>query len=282
MRGCTPLDFGAQQLDLSKWLRAGYLNNEELNAKVFRPHPANGERIYNTGDLAKRVSGALYCLGRKDLQIKLRGFRIEVEEIASILKRHPLVGDCCVDLLCALFLACPCLPPPPTFKSPGQRGVVLGICLIFCVCTVHLQHAAGRLVHLLHLKCSVCCSKAPADSEGPHDQMLVAWIVFRSPSEIKRIVSGSDISSLTDNRFASLCKSSFVRINSVIDESASQVKMSKNLSADLEARSHFSLFLPSAMCRARFHVQSAQERAEGWCRLLDRSWCLQLLLACCC
>lgn len=77
--------------------RAGYLN-KELTAAAFRSHPVTGETIYSTGDLAKFENGALYCLGRKDLQVKLRGFRIEVEEIASILKRHPLVGDCCVDL----------------------------------------------------------------------------------------------------------------------------------------------------------------------------------------
>lgn len=89
---------------------AGYLVNEELNGKVFQRDPSNPEEvIYNTGDLAKRDGDALFCLGRKDLQVKLRGFRIEVEEIASILKRHPLVGDCCVDLLYA--------SPPPCLSE---------------------------------------------------------------------------------------------------------------------------------------------------------------------
>jgi hypothetical protein len=92
------------------------------------------------------------------------------------------------------------------------------------------MHAAWTRVHRR-------CSKAPADSEGPPDQMLVAWVVTRSSGEIKRIVSGSDISSLTDGRFASLCMGSFVRINSVIDRSASMGgKESANLDADLQAR----------------------------------------------
>ena len=63
------------------------------------------------------------------------------------------------------------------------------------------------------------------------EQQLVAWIVTRSSGEIKRIVSGSDISSLTDTRFASLCKGSLVRINSLLDGGGR-----KDLSADLEAR----------------------------------------------
>ena len=61
----------------------GYLNQPELTAASFVSNPfAPAERIYKTGDLARRLpDGAFECLGRKDDQVKIRGFRIELGEI---------------------------------------------------------------------------------------------------------------------------------------------------------------------------------------------------------
>lgn len=60
----------------------GYLNRPELTEERFVTRPESGERVYRTGDLVRELpSGALEMLGRKDRQIKLRGFRIELEEI---------------------------------------------------------------------------------------------------------------------------------------------------------------------------------------------------------
>ena len=60
----------------------GYLHRPELTADRFVTEPRTGERVYRTGDLAKVVAGdALEMLGRRDRQVKLRGFRIEPEEI---------------------------------------------------------------------------------------------------------------------------------------------------------------------------------------------------------
>ncbi|MBD2083582.1 non-ribosomal peptide synthetase [Trichocoleus sp. ST-U3] len=99
----------------------GYLNRPELTAEKFIPNPfkdltpqppslrGKGEsgspllageglgersRLYKTGDLARyRTDGTIEYLGRCDRQIKLRGFRIELEEIESVLAQHPQIRD---------------------------------------------------------------------------------------------------------------------------------------------------------------------------------------------
>ncbi|MFE7356926.1 amino acid adenylation domain-containing protein [Streptomyces sp. NPDC057543] len=60
----------------------GYLHREELTAERFVTAPSTGERLYRTGDLARLLpDGELEMLGRRDRQVKLRGFRIELEEV---------------------------------------------------------------------------------------------------------------------------------------------------------------------------------------------------------
>ncbi len=62
-------------------LSRGYLNRPDLDARAFTVHARHG-RIYRTGDLARVTStGDLECLGRIDSQVKVRGYRIELEAI---------------------------------------------------------------------------------------------------------------------------------------------------------------------------------------------------------
>jgi len=70
-------------------LARGYLNRPELTAEKFPTHPHLG-RIYRTGDLVQREpDGQLSCLGRIDAQVKLRGHRIELGAIESVLAAQP-------------------------------------------------------------------------------------------------------------------------------------------------------------------------------------------------
>ena len=56
-----------------------------------------GARLYRTGDLvARRPDGLLEFLGRLDLQVKIRGHRIEIGEIEETIARHPDVRECAV------------------------------------------------------------------------------------------------------------------------------------------------------------------------------------------
>jgi NRPS condensation-like uncharacterized protein len=73
----------------------GYLNNPEQTGRSFLRDPfANrrGARLYRTGDWARwRADGALECLGRVDQLVKIRGHRIELEEVEHVLVEHPAV-----------------------------------------------------------------------------------------------------------------------------------------------------------------------------------------------
>ncbi|HJX27374.1 MAG TPA: amino acid adenylation domain-containing protein, partial [Thermoanaerobaculia bacterium] len=78
----------------------GYLGRADLTAEKFIPDPFGmlyGGRLYRTGDLVRWLaSGELQHLGRLDHQVKVRGFRIELEEIERVLREHPQVREAAV------------------------------------------------------------------------------------------------------------------------------------------------------------------------------------------
>jgi amino acid adenylation domain-containing protein len=73
----------------------GYLNRPDLTAQKFLADPFRAEpaaRLYRTGDLGRYLpDGRIAFLGRIDGQVKIRGHRIETDEIAAVLKGHPAV-----------------------------------------------------------------------------------------------------------------------------------------------------------------------------------------------
>jgi len=79
-------------------LSKGYLHRESLTAEKFVEHPFKaGERLYRTGDLVQwTASGDLRYLGRKDDQVKLRGYRIELSEIEHCIRKSDHVTESCV------------------------------------------------------------------------------------------------------------------------------------------------------------------------------------------
>lgn len=82
----------------------GYINNPEKTKAVFMEDPfvgKSGRRMYRTGDLGRFLAdGTIECLGRMDFQIKVRGFRVELEEIENQLLNHEKVlGGVVVDRL---------------------------------------------------------------------------------------------------------------------------------------------------------------------------------------
>jgi amino acid adenylation domain-containing protein/FkbM family methyltransferase len=77
----------------------GYLGDEVQTEARYRPDPfaASAGRMYRTGDLVRRAAaGYLEFRGRLDDQVKVRGIRVEPEEVAAVLRRHPMVHDAAV------------------------------------------------------------------------------------------------------------------------------------------------------------------------------------------
>jgi iturin family lipopeptide synthetase A len=68
------------------WAR-GYWKRPELTAERFIAHPYRvGERLYRSGDLGRRLEdGSIEYMGRKDEQVKVRGYRVELGEIETAL-----------------------------------------------------------------------------------------------------------------------------------------------------------------------------------------------------
>ena len=84
-------------------LAIGYLAQPELTAQRFIANPlaanADESRMYLTGDLARmEPGGPVHCLGRADHQVKVRGFRVELDEIAAALQSQPGVAAAAVVL----------------------------------------------------------------------------------------------------------------------------------------------------------------------------------------
>ena len=82
-----------------KGLARGYINRPDLTAAMFIPNPFGGpgERLYRSGDLVKYLpDGNLVFLHRVDRQVKLRGYRIEPDEVECAMKEFPGINDALV------------------------------------------------------------------------------------------------------------------------------------------------------------------------------------------
>jgi amino acid adenylation domain-containing protein/non-ribosomal peptide synthase protein (TIGR01720 family) len=87
-------------------LARGYYDRPDLTAEKFIANPFASEedvklkknlRLYRTGDLCKYLSdGSIEYIGRTDEQVKVRGYRIELEEIESVLSSHEGIKEAAV------------------------------------------------------------------------------------------------------------------------------------------------------------------------------------------
>ena len=97
-----------------------YIGDAELTAERFVSRPDEpGGRLYRTGDrVAQRHDGLLEYRGRLDRQVKLRGQRIELDEVEARLRCHPEVGEAVVELRADTLTA---------FLTPTRPGDTLPV-----------------------------------------------------------------------------------------------------------------------------------------------------------
>jgi amino acid adenylation domain-containing protein len=77
----------------------GYFNDRAINKQKFIQNPFSrlNNKLFKTGDLVMwHQDGNLIFIGRNDRQIKLSGYRIELDEIEATIKQHPSINQCAV------------------------------------------------------------------------------------------------------------------------------------------------------------------------------------------
>ncbi len=111
---CKPGEIGRMHI-ATTYATLGYLNQPRLTAAAFTPVPDEPTaRLYDTGDLARQLpDGDYQLMGRVDRQVKIRGVRVELEEIENVLRRHPKILD-------AALLAC----------QDGAGSTYLAACIV--------------------------------------------------------------------------------------------------------------------------------------------------------
>ncbi|MGV9302382.1 amino acid adenylation domain-containing protein [Nonomuraea sp. NPDC003727] len=151
-------------------LARGYLGRPGLTAERFLPDPfgGGGERLYRTGDLVVRQpDGNLLFLGRTDRQVKIRGQRVEIGEVETVLRGHPQVGHAVVEAV----------------EGPGGLRLVA-----FCTADgaspgLLREHCAERLPEVMVPAEVLVLPSLPMSSSGKVDiQALLALVPDAPPA----------------------------------------------------------------------------------------------------
>ncbi len=87
----TPDEKTGELIIVGNHVSAGYFKNEEQNKKKFFMH--NGKRAFKTGDIAYYENDMLFYLGRNDDQVKMHGFRIELNEISNVICKQENIKE---------------------------------------------------------------------------------------------------------------------------------------------------------------------------------------------
>jgi amino acid adenylation domain-containing protein len=187
-------------------LARGYLDPQQT-AAAFREHDRFG-RLYRTGDQAReRPDGALEFLGRLDAQVKVSGYRVEVTEIETALRRLPQISDGVVlaeaadggttRLVARLVLARPADARP----DPGQLASELALILpSYMIPATFL--VIDKLPVTPHGKVDrMAAARLPAVALGGRAAADPADEIEELVLRVVRDILGSDEISLADNFF---------------------------------------------------------------------------------
>lgn len=153
----------------------GYLNAEADADAFIRSPLVAGERLYRSGDLARyRVDGGVQLYGRRDQQVKVRGFRIELAEIEAQLLRLPQVSEAVVVVV----------------QDEPQAFVVLRVAADEAVLTQLKNQLAERLPAAMVPRQILSLERMPRLSNGKvdrkalqHTQPVVSQHVYVAPRD---------------------------------------------------------------------------------------------------
>jgi len=122
-------DLGSGEIYIScAHLALGYWKDEENTTRVFLRDPAMG-LVYRTGDLGRLLAdGTIEFMGRKDSQLKIRGFRVETAEIENLLLKYEGIKEAVVAARTeekedAQLHLCAYIVPEPSLVKPGTGTV---------------------------------------------------------------------------------------------------------------------------------------------------------------
>ncbi len=97
----APVGVAGELCIAGRGVAKGYLNRPDLTEEKFTSNPFASEaqyaRIYRSGDVVRFLpDGTIDFVGRRDFQIKIRGFRVELTEIEGRIREYPAVTDAAV------------------------------------------------------------------------------------------------------------------------------------------------------------------------------------------
>ncbi len=129
-REITKEEETGELLILGPTVGPGYFGRPDLTEKAFFTDPKTGLRGYRTGDLCYRQNGLYYYCGRADNQLKLNGYRIELEDIEANLQKLPNIRRAAVVPVrngegIAEYLAAFLLLREPDGLTPLKRAIAL-------------------------------------------------------------------------------------------------------------------------------------------------------------
>ena len=153
-----------------------YLNQPKLTDEKFITHPLKSEeRIYLTGDIGKKLAnGSIHYCGRKDDQIKINGYRIELKEIEEILKQATSIKNIIVLLQ----------KNNPDAKKITAYVEVSGCPISSSILTTQLKkYAERKLPKFMMPHRYIYVEKFPLMLSGKVDRKILSEIQLDSSSE---------------------------------------------------------------------------------------------------
>ncbi|MFG3711964.1 amino acid adenylation domain-containing protein [Micromonospora sp. NPDC047730] len=164
-------------------LARGYAGRPDLTAERFVETDVAGrpQRVYRTGDLAWwSTDGHLHYGGRIDTQVKVRGQRVELGEIESVLNRHPLVANSVVLLRDDLGAAATLVAYVVTERDADPQRVAERALRAFMA-----QQLPDYMVPLRY----VVLPELPATANGKVDRRALP----APPARVRRRVATADV-----------------------------------------------------------------------------------------